>query len=257
MTNEFKYLMYLYACAAKSVSASPLNYDVDFYKLYEMADRMSLLSTMSYALKISPQVDCPDEIKQKLYSVMLGTSLKNKIRTQAVLKTLEDIENKGIKAVVLKGIDCARYYSKPECRISADTDLLIDEKDEEKLLQYFEQNGYTVQRRKKYQHHSECVSKHTGMFEIHVKIWEDYVYDAMRGSPENIRINTESSMITSVDNTKIRVLNQTDAMIFMTLHLVKHFMFSNANLKMSYDLALYYINNKEHVDKDKYKKWLA
>ena len=68
MTNEMRYLMYLYACAAKSVSAESPKYSVDFKKLYSLADQMSLLSMLSYALKISPNVQCPDEIKSKLYT---------------------------------------------------------------------------------------------------------------------------------------------------------------------------------------------
>ena len=163
MTNEMKYLMHLYACAAKSARAVAPDYPVDFEILYTLADRMSLLTMLAYALKISPDTGCPDDIKSRLYTVMLGTSLKNKMRNDAVLELLGEIDRQGIKAVVVKGPDCARYYAKPECRISADTDLFIEEKDEEKLLTYFEQNGYAVQRRKKENHHSECVGAKTGM----------------------------------------------------------------------------------------------
>jgi hypothetical protein len=119
-----------------------------------------------------------------------------------------------------------------------------------------EKKGYTDRRRKKYQHHSECESTKTGVIEIHTKIWEDYVYDAMIKKMKKIKNCTDNSVVVSVNDTQIRVLEQTDAMIFMTLHLVKHFMFSCANLKMSYDLALYYINNKESIDTNKYKSWV-
>ncbi len=254
MTNEFEYLMYLYSCGAKGVSADAPKNDIDYNELYNIADKMSLLSMLSYALKISPQVPCPIEIKARLYEVMLGSSLKNKMRMDAVIKKLNDIENTGIKVAVIKGLDCARYYDRPECRISADTDLLVDKKDEEKLLKYFEQNGYEVHRRTKHQHHSECISKSTGIFEVHAKLWDGSVDDAMMGKTKNLNISVKNSLLVNFSDQKIRVLNQTDAMIFMTMHLVKHFMFSQASLKMAYDLALYYVNNKDAVDTERYKK---
>lgn len=254
MTNELEYLMYLYSCGAKGVSADAPKNDIDYNELYNVADKMSLLSMLSYAMKISPQVPCPINIKAKLYEVMLGTSLKNKMRMDAVIKTLNDIESKGIKVAVIKGLDCARYYAKPECRISADTDLLVDKRDEEKLLRYFEQNGFDVRRREKHQHHSVCISQSTGMFEVHAKLWDGIIDDAMMGESKKLDICVKNSLLADIYDQKIRVLNQTDALIFMTMHLVKHFMFSQASLKMAYDLALYYVNNKNVVDADRYKK---
>ena len=257
MTNEMKFLMYLYGCAAQSVSAIPPKYSIDFDKLYFLAEKMSLLSMLAYALKISPEIECPDGIKTKLFTAMLGTSLKNKMRIDAVFSVLDEIERIGIKTVVVKGMDCTRFYSKPECRISADTDIFVSEKDEERLFSYFEQNGYTVRRREKNEHHGECESKETGLIEVHTKIWEDHVYRLMPKEMKETKKCIENSICVTVNGKSFRDLEQTNAMIFMTLHLVKHFIFSCASIKMAYDLALYYINNKDTVNKRDYKRWVS
>ena len=251
-----KYLMYLYSCAARSKVAVPPEYNVDFEELFSVAGRMSLMSTLSYALKISPEIQCPMEIRSRLYSVMIGTSLKNKMKIEAILRILDDLERVGIKVVVLKGLDCARYYSKPECRISADTDLFVDSKDEERIFSYFEQKGFVVRRRKKHEHHGECESKETGIFEIHTKIWEDEVYSLMPERIKKIKKCIETSVCIFWGENQIRVMRPTNALMFMTLHFVKHFIFGGANLKMSYDLVLYYVNNKDLIDGREYKQWV-
>ncbi len=256
MSNEMVYLMHLYACAARSQSANPPSNTIDFSALAALADQMSLVTALSYALKISPQVDCPEEIRQSMFSVMLGTSLKNKIRIDNVMKLLEDIEKEGIKAVVIKGLDCARYYARPECRISADTDLLVDPMDEERLLCYLEQRGFVVHRRPKHGYHSECFSESAGVFEVHIKLVSDVTDVALLKQAKRLHIGVRDSQLISADGHTFRVLNPNAAIMFMTLHYAKHYIFDQVSVKQAYDLALYYVNNREEIDENAYRKWL-
>ena len=53
----------------------------------------------------------------------------------------------GIPALLIKGYAVADCYAAPDCRMSGDTDLLIEPKNEKRACAFMKANGFAVERR--------------------------------------------------------------------------------------------------------------
>ena len=204
--------------------------------------------TVASALKNSPDTECPDNIITALYSELLGTALKRKIRQEKIFSLMERMEQNGIHCVLLKGADVARYYSMPECRISADTDILIREEDEQRAYDFLRKEGLNVEPCAEGENHANCRNAEYGLIELHLRAWPDevkkYTFKGKGLSMKDHQIE--------IDGHSVYVLEPTTAAIFLTLHLVKHFVYSGINLRILMDMVLYLKNNKDEIDFDCY-----
>ncbi|MCR5637059.1 MAG: nucleotidyltransferase family protein [Clostridiales bacterium] len=250
ISNEMQYLMRLFACAAKGEPVPEPKQPVSWDKLIKLAREQTVTLTVAAALCKSQNSPCPDEIKAKLYSELIGTTLKRKIQQENIFSMLDRLQNAGIQYTLLKGADVARYYAVPECRISADTDILISPDDEQKAYDFFKKEGFTVTPCKDEDNHAVCSSPKYGLIELHLRLWsnevEKYIFNG-KG------IKTETCT-TTVCNHTVNVLEPTCAAVFLTMHLVKHFIYSGINLRILMDTALYIGKNKDNIDSSYYNK---
>lgn len=251
MTYEMEYLMHLYACGAAGRPAEAPSEAVDWERLISLAVGQSITYTVAMAVKKS-QTGCPEAVKRRLLSSLMGASYANKIKTAGILELLSRLEQSGIHAVLLKGIDAARFYVNPECRVSADTDILISRKDEAAATELLRQSGFTITKRAKKVHHDVCTHPALGMIELHVDMWEDEIDDVIFGKSGIAGSLTEPHRAVETEDGKYYALGRTDALLFLTLHMVKHFLTGGMSLRMMMDTSLYFRHEKDGIDADRY-----
>lgn len=93
---------------------------------------------------VFPQLEklCPNECAK--YTPVFWGEVGSGIRRNTFnLKALSELKKNGIRVCLIKGLAAASAYPHPEYRISSDTDILIDEKDEAAVLNFLEGNGYS------------------------------------------------------------------------------------------------------------------
>lgn len=251
MNKEFDYMNHLFAAGAMDLEPTT------------PPDKIKWDSVISYAISQSTYYTCFVSIKKLALKKLVSDELFknwekdlfyaasiNLIKEASVIHTINMLKNAGIKVVLLKGYLLSTNYTFPEYRISSDTDLLIDRKDESKALELMKNNGYYFKPRHAKGHHTHCYSERSGVVEIHIKPYEDIFYDIWF---RKFRHQDLSQM--KIENVQCGNLGFTYPSMTATenfqnvvFHFLKHYIVGSANIRQIMDILLYYINNKDRID---------
>lgn len=158
------------------------------------------------------------------------------LRQEAMYAFLEN-ELSFSNPVMLKGDLISDLYANPELRMSGDTDLLIDPKDEKAVLAAFRKAGGEYMPRGENNNQAVCVHPKAGKFEIHISLDTKEVTEVWY---DNLDFGAEEKRAVTLKNGHtVCALGITDGAINMVLHFLKHFISGIAHLKMLGDSLLY------------------
>ncbi len=222
--------------------------DVDWSSVLPLAVEQNVISLVACALLYSPELACPEQLQEHLLNTMRAESSANLIRRQRIMHLLQEMKSAGIDSKVLKGYAVSGCYAHPECRGAVDTDILIDSRQELQAVRFFESHDFRVDPRAATSHHAVCQHKKYGMVELHVALYADLVQDSWFQNINEIDLVREPDIMAE----GFRTLGHTDQMIFLTLHMVKHFILEGLTLRMMIDNALYFASNKHDIDYNRY-----
>ena len=254
MTNEFKALMQLVGAAAQGKAVSGLPDDMDWPKIERLADEQAVQTLLGYALRLSSALDCPAELRESLVSQMRQEAFSNHAWKHSTLQLLAEMNAAGIPALLIKGYAVADCYAAPDCRMSGDTDLLIEPKNEKRACAFMKANGFAVERRWTNGHHDVCRHPQLGCVELHVMLYDEIVEDVWFGRMDGREFVSESAIEVATRDGSYRTLGYTDHMIFLMLHLIKHFIMTGMSLRMMLDVALFFSHHAERIDSARFWK---
>lgn len=248
MTYEFQYLMHLLGAASKGISAEPPKQKLDWDRVFELSQEQMLNPLIGYALKKSSSTGCPEEAANKIISDSFSAAVTECGRRGLVISLLDEMEKNGIHAFVVKGFSVSSVYASPESRISADTDICISPEDEEKATEFLRERGFEIQPRWRNGHHFEARHPKMGLLEVHIRLYDEIVENVwFDGIDVNMLICQQHQKIFTPDG-DYYTLGDTDLLIFMVLHMVKHFISCGMSLRMMTDVALFMSAKKDVID---------
>ena len=228
------------------------NLCVDWAAVLPLAAEQSVPALVACALLHSPDLDCPADLREYLLGAMRTESSVNLIRRQRIMRLLAEMREQGIEARVIKGYAVADCYKYPECRGSADNDLLVDIRQEDAAIRFLEGKEFKVSIRGSTSHHSVCQHKKYGMLELHVALYAELIREIwFRGMRESDFL-CEPFIEVNGDGGHFTTLGHTDQLIFLTLHMMKHFVAEGLTLRMMLDIALYFSANRQWIDADRF-----
>lgn len=169
MTYEMEYAARLFSCGAQGIPAPAPERPVDWEKVVRIAVEQSVTYTVALAMK-NNDLGCPPDIRERLTASQRGAAVKNYFKTRRILEIVGEMENSGVPVIIIKGIDAAAAYASPECRVSADTDLLVRPGDEEKALLLLRKRGFETDTRKKHDADTMCSHPELGLLELHISL---------------------------------------------------------------------------------------
>ena len=239
-------LIRLVSAGARKEDISGLS--VDWNTVLPLVIEQQVVPLVACALLYSPGFECPDQLREYLLNVMRTESSTNLIRWQRIVHLLQEMKAAGIDAKVIKGYAVSGCYAHPECRGSVDTDILIDVKQEAQAIKFMEQRDFRVDPRVATSHHTVCQHRKYGMVELHVALYADLVQDNWFRSVNEKDLVYEPAITVEGVNT----LGHTDQLLFLTLHMVKHFILEGLTLRMMLDIALYFARHKQTIDAVRY-----
>ena len=257
MTKEFVYLMQVVGLEAQGRIAPPPTCNLDWQRLFDLSESQTVEYILARAVKNRTDLNCPKELQMNCRGSLYYSVMNNIDRREKVLRMLDEMVARGIPFILLKGYAIAEYYAVPDCRISADVDILVNMHDEEKTCEFFREKAFTIHPRWADGHHCECYHSDMGHFDIHCVLF-DKLKDRIwfkNDSEKSYITEPYVEMVTS--NHSYKTLGYTDNMIFLILHMVKHFISSGMSLRMMLDVALFYASNKDHVNTEIVWKKLA
>ena len=224
-------------------AATDNNIDVESFdksKVLQYAKEQSVLPLVYSVMNISD-----DKYKQ----AVLRTVSKNISDLSYIRKILDEVHKNNINYVILKGESVAAVYKDPALRMSGDVDILVDEKDEDRVLEIFSQYGYSYTKRPEWGNETELYHPSKKLVEIHVALYDKSREDIFFGPVGNI---TEPYMRITTENLgEIDVLSPNDGIMFLYLHFVKHFLSSGAGIRQLLDVVMYSRFYRDKIDWDK------
>ena len=251
MTKEFGALMKLVGAAALGQRAAELPDDPDWQKIEQLAAGQSVKTLAGYALRLSPGLSCPPEIRARMIADMRRAAFSNNAWKTSVFALLKEMNDAGIPALLLKGYAIADCYAAPDCRLSGDTDLLISPKDEKRACAFMKAKGFEVNPRWENGHHAVCSHPQIGCVELHVQLYDEIVEEVWFGRTDGTEFVKEAHMPVETNDGTYRTLGYTDHFIFLVLHMIKHFILSGLTLQMMLDVALYFKKHSAKMDMDR------
>ena len=244
--NTLQMLIRLAAAGARGETLTVQK--VDWPLLMPLAAEQGVVSLVALAVLHAPELECPEELRECLMNALRTECSTNLLRRQRVLHLIGELKDAGIETKVLKGYAVAENYACPEGRSSVDTDLLIDVQQEKAALRFLEARGFRITPRVATSHHSVCQHRKYGEIELHVSLYTEFVQDVWfqgMGTAELIR---EVPITIQTPDGSYAALGYTDHLIFIALHMVKHFILGGLTLRMILDIALLFARNRERID---------
>lgn len=245
-------LIRLVSAGARKEDMSGLS--VDWNTVLPLAAEQHVIPLVACALLYSPGLECPDQLREHLLNVMRAESSTNLIRRQRIMHLLQELKAVGIDAKVIKGYAVSGCYAHPECRGSVDTDLFVDVSQEKTTIALLEAKDFRVSIRGATSHHSVCQHKKYGMLELHVALYAELIREIWFGNVTENELVQEKLIEVTDENGVFVTLGHTDHLIFLTLHMIKHFILEGLTLRMMLDLVLFFSRNREAIDAVRYWK---
>ena len=242
ISPEWKTLVKLYHCGAVGERAV-IDPSVDAAALISLAEEQAVIGMIALPLASAEPAVLSGSEALHLRAAAAGNNIANRRRMEAALGVVERLNAAGIHAAVLKGPSIAALYRWPECRSSADTDILISEDQENETLAFLENEGFSVEPREPGSNHSSCVHPEAGLFEVHVRLWHDdaeMIFGSF--SPELEFVEDE------LFGHRFPTLAPNNGALFNVLHLIKHFAAERIGLRRVYDCALYLYAKRDSID---------
>ena len=251
MTYEFEYLTHLLGAAARGSSVEAPRQEIDWKKLFDLADAQMLTPLICNVMVKQPVTGCPADLLGSRSEAAKLKAMKECAKRLMVIGLLSDMEKAGFHAVVVKGSIVAVNYASPENRFSTDTDILIDAKDEEAVCEFLRQRGCEVSPRWENGHHAVAKHPAMGVLEVHVKLYDEMIEDVWFANVDTDSFICQPHQKIMTAEGPCFTLGNTDHLLFVILHMVKHFINTGMCLRMMTDTALMIHANKDDLDMDR------
>ena len=236
MTQSFIDMMALFSLGSRGKKAeSTGGFNIDEIK--RLSFYQKIWPTVYFALgEVTPE--------------MLNMAMNKAGRQNAVYKIVEKLEKSGIPCCFLKGEILDDMYADPAIRLTSDTDLLINPDHEKAVIKIVKENGFLVHERLKTSNELKTTHKAAGLVEFHIaldnKQMSEVWFNNKFKTPEPFRTHISKA------NISYTTLSETDGLIFVFLHFVKHFISAVGNIKMIMDILMYMETYKDTINWEKF-----
>lgn len=241
MTKEFETLLYLFGNSALDRKSSITRIDNPDL-IVSMAVKQGIWSCIHPLLGTI----CDVSKYQLDFLAHISKSVARNEFTYGIIKKAEDA---GIKCCLLKGIFVASLYAEPDYRVSSDTDILINPKDEKKMAKFLCDNGYSVEKRARNDHHMKAKHPIGGLLEVHVNLYSKITDKIIFCGKD---MYSEPWMKVSVGDKEFYTLGINDNLVYLTAHYIKHFINGGSSIRQMMDLLLYIKKYEDKIDFERY-----
>lgn len=142
----YQYFIHLLRCALHGTAPDIPPADLDWKKLYQLADLHSVACTLYYSIISLPEEQQPEpdilRLFQKAMQISLGRESLQHFEIQDVMNHLED---NGIPYLPLKGWRIKHLYPRPDMRSMCDVDILISKESMPKIPAIMDTCGFQLE----------------------------------------------------------------------------------------------------------------
>lgn len=176
-----------------------------------------------------------DTYLQKKVKLMV---VNQALRTEAFCEIYSAFNAMELTPVVVKGIVSRSLYPKPDCRISADEDLLIPAHAYKEYRQALISLGFSPLNEAEDSYQTSFLRNDGIHIELHTSLFHSN--QSYFESWNKLFADAPSRTIQEkISNTKIRTLCHTDHLLYLILHALKHFIHSGVGIRQICDILLF------------------
>lgn len=236
-----KYLIELIKSVILSKQPPEKPNEVSFEEIFKISKKHHITNMIYYAIvKLKNK---PDEKLLKLWKQEYSISIMRDIVQKEEFSVLKNVFNENaIKHIPLKGFELKRLYPKSDMRDMSDLDILIQNKDREKVKKLLEGLSYTTE---KYGKGKDDIyyKKPIMNIEIHNSLLPESLIEKY---PYLLKLNKMEKSIKIKDYTYS--FSKDDILIYGIVHIAKHFEIAGTGIKSVIDWYLYSKKNFKNID---------
>ena len=218
--------------------------NADWGKIERLAKQQGVLWMLYPGMKNNKNC-IPAELFKEWRSVTHSGVLYNEQLNDFQSELLAWLDGRGIRAAILKGTSCSRYYPYPSIRPLGDIDILVDQENMSILAEYLTFSGF-------------CSSNiqhgfHIGYYRDEITVEVHYRCSEL---PENSGtravIAAENGFLDSIEFAKydgltFPVLSESNQALMLLMHMERHMQEDGIGLRQLCDWAMFvYGSNPEH-----------
>lgn len=215
--------------------------EVSFEEIFKISKKHHITNMIYYAIvKLKNK---PDEKLLKLWKREYSISIMRDIVQKEEFSVLKNVFNENaIKHIPLKGFELKKLYPKSDMRDMSDLDILIQNKDREKVKKLLEGLNYTTEKYGKgkddiyYKKPIMNIEIHNTLFEESNKKMESYF----------LSLSKMEKCIKKQEY--LYIFSREDSLIYGIVHISNHFKKSGTGIKSVIDWYLYSKKNFENID---------
>ena len=206
---------------------TPLQSDIDWHSVYNVAQAHRVTALVYYGVK-NLGVSLDTDVKNKFEESVFKHTLIDTERDYEISRVLNAFEEAGIDHAPLKGLVVRGFYPHTEMRTLGDVDILIKESDIEKASDILNGLGFTFELESS--HELKWRKGQTLVLELHKKFIGN-------GIPKYYHHYEDvDSFLTRKDSSHKLEMNPCDLMVFLTVHIAKHYISGGIGLRHFIDL---------------------
>lgn len=236
MNQNEKFFIELAKKSIYSEHVQDLTIDVDWNYIYSKSEEQCISGLIAVPI-LEMTNPLSNEWIEKWDSCLVRTIALMSHRFAEFERVTNNIVNKGIKLIALKGSVMKDYYPEPYLRTMGDFDIYIQERDADLVISSLDSLGYEIKK------------EDIGYSAIkNGVIWE--IFDTLK---EEFQINTVAYDKKLYDNAiiwknGIYRLNTNDMLVHLIVHFAKHLVYQGIGIRSILDIALYIRKHKTEID---------
>ena len=208
----------------------PLPADFDYSRVYKFGIKHQILPMLYYGGANLPEFIISDTENKMLFATMQLTAL-NENQLMEVDRVCKEFDKNGIEYLKLKGSIIKRLYPLREMRVMSDADILIREKQMDKIEALMIELGYKF----------ECASDHELIWsgdilplELHKRIVASYQKDFYAFFDNGWKLAKKKD-----EDSCEYVMSLEDELLYLFTHLAKHYRDAGIGIKHLTDIYLF------------------
>lgn len=210
--------------------------ETDFELVYRLAQEQSVVGLVAAGLEKVADVKVPQTIALTMAGEVLQLEQRNRAMNQFVEALVKDLQNNGIRLILLKGQGVAQCYEKPLWRACGDVDLLIDADCFEKAQKLLQARASRYEPLLKEEKHQEFTIE-SWIVEIHGNQPTHFSKrtDAVLEKIQNNTFKTDNTRIWKLGESEVPLLSPINDILFVFTHYLKHFFRGGIGLRQICD----------------------
>lgn len=210
--------------------------EIDFGLAYRLAQEQSVVGLVAAGLEKVVDVKVPQTIALTMAGEVLQLEQRNRSMNQFVEALVKDLQNNGIRLILLKGQGVAQCYEKPLWRACGDVDLLIDADCFEKAQKLLQARASRYEPLLKDEKHQEFTIE-SWTVEIHGNQPTHFSKraDVVLEKIQNSTFKKEDTRIWKLGDSDVPLLSPINDVLFVFTHYLKHFFRGGIGLRQICD----------------------